>query len=230
MKILTLNKNSHTSFSLLAGINRPINPAHVTKIANSIAKLGMLAPIVIAELSFIDGVKRKYIIDGQHKFNACLRNNIDIPYVVIQISDKEELVDKIALLNASSKNWCLEDYITSWSYINPDYKKLREYFNIYDIEICLLAAILSGDKATGGGGGEKIKKGKFKMGEEETNVKILDNVTDMLKIVPRTDRWSSRHAIQEYITFYQTTPSYNHKKFLTNLEKNKTDFVLATQE
>jgi hypothetical protein len=97
-----LTESSKTAFSLLAGINRPINPSHVTKVATSIDKLGCLQPIIVTQIDFINGKKLYYIIDGQHKFNALMRLGEAIPYVVIEIKDKQELVEAIALLNASS--------------------------------------------------------------------------------------------------------------------------------
>jgi hypothetical protein len=113
MKPQILKKDSHKSFSYLAGINRPINPSQVTKLAESVNKLGILRPVIVAEISFLTGKKTNYIIDGQHLFNALLRNNMDIPFISIKIDTKVQLVESIALLNASSKNWAMIDYITS---------------------------------------------------------------------------------------------------------------------
>ena len=47
--------NSKTKLLLLAGINRPIIPAQVTKLAKSIDKMGFIRPIVVAKISFISG-------------------------------------------------------------------------------------------------------------------------------------------------------------------------------
>lgn len=118
MKILTLNKDSNSSFYFLAGINRPVIPQHVTKLSNSINEMGVLRPVVIAVISFVTGKPLKYIIDGQHLFNALLRNNMDIPYIIINITDQVDLIEKIALLNASSRSWTLLDYIHAWSSVN----------------------------------------------------------------------------------------------------------------
>ena len=120
MKIQILKKDSHKSFSYLAGINRPINPAQVTKLAESVKTLGILRPVIVAELQFISGKLIKYIIDGQHLFNSLLRNNMDIPYITIKIENKVQLVESIALLNASSKNWSIIDYVTSWSCVSEE--------------------------------------------------------------------------------------------------------------
>lgn len=230
-KINWLAKGSKTAFSYLAGINRPVNPSQVTKLAESINKMGLIRPVVITELSFITGKKVKYIVDGQHLFNACLRNNIDIPYVTINVTDKKQLVETIALLNASSKNWTMADYVLAWSSLNPDYIKLNQYFNMYDFEIAVLADVLSGGIASSGQTiGNKIKKGEFKIVNEETNIGIVNDLTDLLKIVPRMNRFENRYLCTEYIKFRRSEKSYNHTTFIKKVQKNKTKFLLATQE
>ena len=231
MKIQTLTKNSKQSFSYLAGINRPINPSQVTKLAQSVNNMGILRPVVAAELSFIDGKKKVYIIDGQHLFNALIRNNMDIPYVLISVKDKKELVEKIALLNASSKNWSIQDYVTAWSSLSADYIKLNHYYQVYDLELSFLASVLSNNSNNvNANASNKIKRGEFIIINEKENVQILDYVTDMLKVVPRMNRFENKYACIEYVKFLRTTKMYNHKKFIENLAKNKKQFVLATQE
>lgn len=229
-KTLMLPKGSKTAFSLLAGINRPIKPAQVTTISNSINKMGIVRPVLIAEIDFITGKKTKYIIDGQHLFTACLRNNIDIPYKVIDVKDKADLVEKIALLNASSKNWTMIDYVLAWSSINPDYVKLNQYYNMYDFEISIIADVLSGGLATGGGISRKLKKGELKIVNEKENIQIINDLTDLLKIVPRMNRFENRYLCNEYLKFRRTTRDYDHDLFIKKVQKNKTKFLLATQE
>ncbi len=222
MKNQTLKKDSKQSFSYLAGINRAINPAQVTKLAVSVNKMGIIRPVVVAYIAFLDGIKKLYIIDGQHLFNALIRNNMDIPYVIIDVKDKTDLVEKIALLNASSKNWTMLDYITAWASLSQDYIKLNHYYQVYDIDLATLA--------TGSGTVRTIKNGQFKIVDEKFNVSILDYVTDLLKVIPRMARNDNRYAAREYVKFLRNTKTYNHKKFIENLKKNKKEFILATQE
>lgn len=230
MKAQILKKDSKQAFSYLAGINRAINPSQVTKLAQSINNMGVIRPVVVTEISFINGKKTIYIIDGQHLFNALIRNNMDIPYVVIDVKDKKELVEKIALLNASSKNWALADYIIAWASLSADYVKLNHYYQVYDLEISVIASILTNSVPHGGSIAKKIKMGEFSIINEKENVQILDYVTDMLKIVPRLDRSQNRYACTEYVKFVRGTKDYKHSKFMTNLAKNKEKFAMATHE
>jgi hypothetical protein len=234
MQIQTLAKKK--KLHLLPGINRPVCPSQVTKLADSINRMGNIRPIVVAELEFIDGRLLEYVIDGQHLLHALIRNNLPIEYVKITISSIEDLIEKIALLNSSSKSWKLSDYVNSWAYINKDYRKLNKYFNIYDFELSFLAAVLSNREVKKTAGGDdsvtsKLKSGRFEIVNEKTNVEILNNLTDILKIIPRLDRVRNRYVCSEYVAFYRTNiKTYNHDKFLKSLSKNKEKFILATHE
>lgn len=225
-----LGQNAKNSFHYLAGINRPIYPAQVTKLAESVEDIGIIRSVVVAELDFISGKKTKYIVDGQHLFNALIRLGWDIPYVTIKISNKQQLVEKIAKLNASSKTWSLLDYVTAWGSLIPDYIKLNHYFQVYDLDMGLISSVLCGVTTDGGNVTKKIKKGEFKIINESENVEILNQLTDVLKIVPRMNRMENRYLCREYIKFVKGNKKYKHSLFLENLKKNKKQFVLATQE
>lgn len=214
----------------LAGINRPIDPAQVTKIATSVDLIGIQRTLVIAEISFITGKKEWYVIDGQHLYHALMRNGQDIPYVVVEVKDKADLVEKIALLNASSKSWCLQDYIVAWGSLKTDYVKLNEYLNRYDIEKGLTASILMNNGADGSNTVRTIKKGDFQIVNEEANVKILDYMTDLLKVIPRQNRVENRYVCREFLRFVKSCPDYNHERFMNNMRKVKDDFKFATQQ
>lgn len=234
MEVKTLG--SKQTLSYLTGINRPVRPDQVTKLANSINRMGNIRPIVVSSISFITGKATKYIIDGQHLFNALLRNNLPIEYVEIHVKNLEDLVEKIALLNSSSRSWTIIDYVTAWSCVSEDYKKLFKYFNIYDFELNILATVLAGKSlgssvsGTTTSVGKAIKAGKFLITDEVKHVAILDNLTDVLKVIPRMNRMENRYVCNEYVIFRRLSSTYDHVKFIKNLTKHKAMFLLATQE
>jgi hypothetical protein len=225
-----IDQKSRVKFHYLAGINRPIYPAQVTKLAKSLNRMGCLRPVVVSEISFITGKPQLYIIDGQHLFNALLRNNTSIPYIVIKTKDKKDLIETIALLNASSKTWSMQDYVTAWSSLIEDYVKLNHYFEVYDIEMSIVAAILTESQPSSGNVTKKLKDGSFRIINEKKNIKILDQLTDVLNVAPRMNRFENRYLCSEYVRFVKNTSKYNHQKFLQNLTKNKKQLLLATQE
>lgn len=212
-----LSKAAKKGFRTLDNVNRAIIPSHVTKMAESIMKLGILRPVVVAYLDF-KGVKDYYIIDGQHLYHALIRLGYDIPYVTIDVKNDEELIESLALLNNSSKSWTMTDYVQAWSFTTSDYKTLVKYFNTYDLELCTLASILHGRTENIS---KTVKTGKFKVNSEEKAVNLMDYTTDVLKVLPRQDRATNRRLVNSYIMFvYDNYSNYDHKKFIAYLKRN----------
>lgn len=228
MKVQVIKKDANKTFHLLEGINRGINPSQVTKLAESLNKMGCIRPIVVSTFSFLPGGKKTYIIDGQHLFFALGRNHMEYPYVSIEIKDKKELIEKIALLNASSKNWAMSDYVKAWSNISDDYRVLNDYFNKYDFEISILATILNSSNRTHIG--KSLKNGSFKIIDIKRNTEILDNLTDVLKVINRTSRVENRYLCLEYVNFIRTTTDYHHQNFIKSLVRNQKSLMFVTQE
>jgi hypothetical protein len=138
----------------------------------------------------------------------------------------------MAMLNATSKTWSMLDYVRAFSSYNPNFVKINHYFQVYDIEMSIVAAILSNLTVSGSSVAVKrIKSGELVIKDETQNVSILDNLTDVLKFVPRMNRFENRYLCAEYVNFRRTEGvNYKHGEFLKNLGKNKQKFILATQE
>lgn len=211
---------SGKGFSLLSGVNRKVIPSNVSKLAESISKMGVIRPVVVANFTY-NGVKDYYILDGQNLYHALIRLEMDIPYVEVSVNSNAELVETIALLNTSSKTWTLTDYINAWSFIKPDYKKLSELFEIYDIELSAIASVLHGYNGHSGANITKvIKNGTFQIKDLDSAVQKLQYTTDVLKIVPRLDRNSNRAFVASYLKFISSNDKYNHKRFQAYLKAN----------
>jgi hypothetical protein len=217
-------------FDFLISLNRRIVPAQVTKLAQSINKMGVIRPIVVAEFTYL-GKKGLYIIDGQHLYHALLRNNMDFPYVEIKIDGDRDLVEKIALLNSSSKSWTLLDYIQAWTFVNPHYKTLMKYFNTYDLEILQIASILHSNKVSvmaDSNISKVIKNGEFNVINEQKCIELFDCITDTLKIIPRMDRMSNKTFVSAYVDYYNSTKDYDHEQFLEFLKNNVKELKFVT--
>jgi len=234
LEIKHLSLTGSRGFALLAGTNRDIIPNHVTKMCNSIDKMGVIRPVVVATFDFLTGDPVTYIIDGQHLYHACMRLGYNVPYTEIQINDSVDLAEKLALLNNSSKSWSMHDYIKVWSNVEKDYVKLNRYFNTYDIELSQVADILMNNQCRFNLGGTNIsgpiKRGEFKINDEKKGVFLLDCITDALKIIKRMDRMSNKLFISSYVNFINTCYLYDHKLFLANLKVNKDKFKMITQD
>ena len=190
LEIKTLKITGTKGFSLLAGVNRPVIPQHVTKLAASIEAMGVIRPVVVARFDFLDGVMNTYIIDGQHLYHALMRMGWDIPYTEVVIKDNLDLAEHLALLNSSSKSWTMKDYITVWANVNKDYVKLNKYFNTYDIELMQLAEILMNNYCMNSGFSSSISKERsaaanFSEQYEEAKAMSVNNSKGLLESMSR---------------------------------------------
>lgn len=225
-------------FNFLAGINRPITPAHVSQIATSIKKMGVIRPVVISRISFLDGKPKPYIVDGQHLFLALTRLNMDIPYVEVKVENLEHLIETIALLNSSSKSWKLVDYINAWSYHKWEYTELERLFNLYNISRSLLAELLhTGIVSVSARHGGKdsiisiIKKGKLRIINKELAVKVLDYVSDLREITTDLGREEQKLIISLIIEKIKADGGgYNHAQYKSYLQSIKTELILASND
>ena len=220
MQIKILNLKGRKSWSLLTGINREILPNQVSKLAESIDKMGIIRPVVVCTVSFITGKPTTYIIDGQHLFHACIKNGINVPYVEIEVKNMQDLIEKIALLNSSSKSWTSNDYILSWSALHEDYKKLMHYTNTYNLESRILCGILSGSGISNMT--SAIRKGDFRIKNERNAELLISRLCDITKVLAPKDKYGLRNFSKEFYTYYQKiSATYNHTKFLQFCKENK---------
>lgn len=228
MIVKTLKADSSKRIKFLAGINRAVVPSHVTKLCESIKLMGVIRPVVLSDITFLSGKKETYIIDGQHLFTGLIRLGQDIPFITIPIKNSQELVEKIALLNASSKSWTMSDYVIAWGSIKSEYKILEKLYNTYDFELATIVSIAM--NITRENCRKVIKKGLLEFKENQSFVTdTLDKVTDVFKHVPRMDNFSNRTFIDTYLKV-KNNSKYNHKKFMDYIKKNSAKLVFATND
>lgn len=166
-------------------------------------------------MDFIDGIRRLYVLDGQHLLNGLIRYDEEIPYIIIPIKDEKELVEKIALLNSSSKPWILQDYVTAWASLEKDYIKLNKYHEVHDIEFSILASILGEVSLANGTTISKlIKNGDFRIINEEKGCEIVKNLSECLKNMNRMDRKANRYFALNMLNFTNVSKEYKHLEFL----------------
>lgn len=241
MKLLKLKKNSKKGFRVLESINRAIVPAHVSKIAESIqAFKECLRPVIVAVIDFLPSGRDLYIIDGQHLYQACLRLKMDTPYSILEqrIKSLPELIEKIALLNNSSKSWTLENYIDTWSYYKKEYQEFKLIFNRYNIERSILAELLhTGIVSPSRTGGAKhsvikaIKTGKLRIVNRQLAYQVLDYVMDLRDITKDLGRVEQRLLISVMIEKIKADgATYNHKKYKLYLTKIKKKLLFASND
>lgn len=125
-------------FKVLPG-NREVNSKHINTLRRLIAEYGMLStPLIVATKAYNKKGDNKlyfYILDGQHRVEACLRDGVPFDFKVIRLEDIETIVQLMADLNNSAKGWNLDDYITAFAFIPSvmeNYTKLMNFTKKYD--------------------------------------------------------------------------------------------------
>jgi len=107
--------SNYDAFKILAG-NRIIRPSHVARIKKSMQECFIPVPIIVNE--------HKFIIDGQHRAEAC--KELKIPFKFIQIEGLG--LKDVQRLNSDSKSWSLDDYMESYCNLGkPSYETYKSF-------------------------------------------------------------------------------------------------------
>ena len=212
----------YSKFSVLP-MNRAIDSKHVQKMISSIRKMGVLRTVITCTTNMIEGSTKTYVIDGQHLATALEREGEPIPYIEIEIESEEDLIEKMAYLNNSSKSWDMMNYINAWKMIRPDYMKLFKWKNMYDIEVTMLAMIGVNNTAIKHNT-STIKTGQFQI----TNPNAEDMCKAFNDIFLKIGMADRAIKFQFLSAFIQAYGSYDHKKVMANIEKHMKTVKLMT--
>jgi hypothetical protein len=212
-------KVKHTStyakFSILP-MNRGIDSKHVQKMITSIRKMGVIRCVIACTTNIIEGEEKTYIIDGQHLATALEREGQPIPYIEITVNSEEDLIEKMAYLNNSSKSWDLMNYINAWKMIRPDYMKLFKWKNMYDIEISMLACIATNMPSIRFGT-QPIKNGTFQISNPKAE-DMCKAFNDIFLKIGMADRGVKFQFLNAFMQAYN--PTYSHSKVMAAIDKH----------
>ena len=206
---------NYSKFNVLP-MNRGIDSKHVQKMITSIRKMGVIRPIIACTTNIIEGEEKTYIIDGQHLATALEREGQPIPYIELDIDSEEDLVEKMAYLNNSSKSWDLMNYIHAWKMIRPDYMKLFKWKNMFDIEITMLAMIGVNNSAIRYSTGI-IKTGLFQITNPQAE-EMCKAFNDIFLKIGMADRAVKFQFLNAFLNAY--SPKYNHSKIMAAIDKH----------
>ena len=212
----------YSKFAVLP-MNRGIDSKHVQKMIASLRLQGCVRVVQCCRTNIIEGEEKLYIIDGQHLATALEREGQPIPYIETEVTSEEDLIEKMAYLNNSSKSWDLMNFINAWKMIRPDYMKLFKWKNMYDIEITMLAAIginNAGIRNTTA----SIKTGNFQITNSKAE-EMCKAFNDIFLKIGMSDRSVKFQFLAAFLQAYGT---YNHTKVMSNIEKHMKTVKLLT--
>lgn len=210
------------TLNFLPGVQRKMILAHSNVLTNSIQLYGFIRPVIVAEIDFIDGYMRKYIVDAQHGLMSCMRLGIPIPYIVIpNINNYDDLTNLVSMLNSSSKPWKQTDYVNAWAQSKEDYKQLIFLKNKYNLDFDVVMTASTGGNDSGVHV-KVLKAGNFKMEDFAKSELACNRVSNLLTIIPKMDRWSTRALTRAAITIFteETYTNSKHKSLMSYVKEN----------
>jgi hypothetical protein len=197
----------YDKFSVLAA-NRGINQFHVDKIAESMLKKQLVCPILVNE---------KYeIIDGQHRYFACMKSKLPIYYVMADGYGYKEVMT----LNIRQKNWSILDFFKHYLELKyPEYIKLDNLaaeFNIGALAILRFTGIKGGENGGYLFSSMSIKEGNLKVTNEKRLVGLLNLYSEI------KDYWDFSHvsAFQIALRRVEGNKNFNLKQFKEQCHKH----------
>lgn len=210
MKVI--KETIYSKFKFIVG-NRPIVASKVNKLIETVTgglNLFEYCPILVNE--------DMYVIDGQHRLEACRKMKLPVYYCVVH----KITLNQIAKLNSSQNKWSMNDFFNCFIQTGiKDYKLLKTFRDKYDITTGNAAQLMMYGTVNDGGGSvsEYFRDGLFKVQKSETAEKIMKAVYDYqniadLKILKNRN---FIRAIQELLL----SKDYNHEEVVNKLNLRK---------
>ena len=211
-KKVKINMNyNYKMFKFIKG-NRPLVATKVKKlIADYESGLDLFpyCPILIN--------KDNYVIDGQHRLEACKKLKLPVYFIIIP----QVTILQIAQMNATATRWKASDFFNCFIETgNPDYTTLQLFKEKYSLSINQAVSLLMFGVAAGGGSpAEQFRTGKFVVNHAERANKIMKAVNDYNQVADKqilTDRDFIR-CIQVLLS----SDLYKHKDVVEKLNRIK---------
>jgi len=186
--------------------NREINPANLEKIKESLKTKQILESAIIVGYSPNDPEGKIFkIIEGQHRFTACMQLGIPFSFIIrkdFDINDYTKSIADIQLLNTASKEWDVTNFMGSRATLGEEpyvrYKKIYDTYksrNDGGFEHEIIFYILNKIE-----GRKKVSHKSFKEGSlifTENDMVYLDNkLKDLSEYLPKIVESGKRYYLK----------------------------------
>lgn len=198
--------------------NRKRKKKHVMELVESMQNFGVQSFVNVALTDCIDGKLKKWVIDGQHRFDALEYLKSPILYTVANVHSKKEMVRLIAVLNHTAKTWSLKDYLHAWQALNmSDYILLDRHLHNSKLPITVLLEIFT--ELPRNQASDKFQNGKFEIKDIKKSEKYINFLVDFRGILPR-----SREILSSLVVFFEKLgEEYENEKMREQLIRFKKD-------
>lgn len=207
-KILTTN--AYSTFKVIKG-NRPIIKKKVDNLKRSYLSgidLFPYCPILVNPDHFV--------IDGQHRRQACKELGIDVHYIIVPNFSLQQ----IAEVNSNTDKWKDKDFLACYIDTgNKEYKTLKFFMEKYNLVLTTALGLLYNGKASGGGDQdlkEKFRNGAFMVRKNEDATALIGRVVQYSDVCKKVTDRKFIYAIQTLLL----SPTYIHDEVVSKLKKN----------
>jgi hypothetical protein len=172
-----------TNYELLQllNCNRDVAPAHVQKMGVSVTQLGnVLRDIVVVKINF-----EYFVADGQHLLGYLKQAELPIRCKLIKAESEKEALKVVTMLNSTSRNWGIKNFVEGWANFNDDVKILAKLKKEFSLTYTTIGALLT--NSTSALAKKQITNGDFKvvdMEEAIDRIQAIDhfyNVTSCIR-------------------------------------------------
>lgn len=218
-----------TEYSMLKYFpkNRKVIMQHVKKMGFSISTIGYVnRQVVIVKL-----LEDYYVADGQHLLNWLISQNMPIEFLLCEVTDKEQAIEIMRVMNSSSRRWGLPQFVNVNTTDNGKekrknpYNKLQSFIEAYakktGITTKVMSALMFNEAIFNENGASKaIQEGYFVQNVPDVR---LRKRLDALKRFYRATKMSSTNYLNagffEMLYSKEQTYYQNEKKFISQVAK-----------
>lgn len=222
--VQTLKVNITSDLNLFKKIkgNRPENPQHVKRLANSINQFGMLVNPILVN-------KNYEVIDGQHRLAAAKLAKSSIYYIIVN----DYGLSQVHALNLNQSNWTTKDFMNGYAKMGlkdyvllADFYKRHEIFNLTD---CIMMCSNNSHKPSytaakrhnGILSKEVFNEGTWKV----KNMKLAEQWAENIKLIePFYEGFNRTTFIGAMISLLQH-PNFDFSEFMNKLKSQPTALV-----
>ena len=185
----------------------------------SIQKNGFITTIIIIITDIIDGVKRAYITDGQHRTMAAFELGIPVVARVIEKEFKSvgEFVKHVAMMNSTQKPWATADYIRTFATLGyDDYKILQRLHSKYSFFSAVTIALMLYGFTTRSTGtiSRLLRNGTF-------NIKYYDAAKYSLALASKLIKYQKlTNRMVLALHYVANMKDFNEEIFIENYKQN----------
>jgi len=190
--------------------NRDISDSHIKKLRQSIRKkyINVVAIIVVRNPHYKKDSIPFLIIDGQHRFKAVMSENLPLSFVIADIPE-EEILNTIELLNTSSMEWDVTNFMGSKSTLGDEnYIRYRMLYERFDFEHEIFFYLMKKM-------GISINHSKFKEGlltlDQTTYNEIRETFEWLEKFISLVEPYGKRYYLKALIDL-RFLPNINLKR------------------